>query len=514
MKKTNRLIIFALSLAVVISAIVGINVSAAEETENEPSGALEIKSINLVYNDKVELLVAVDVSNQHRDEIEVTYTFDGATYTAELHPTEVLKDSKGDTFPVFTTIGIAPKDIGKDMTFEAHVKDSGATGAAYSASILDYLYARLYKQNFINAESSTDVAKKNLYQNTINYASSALEVLVNNKEGKTEPLYTTYTFAWGADQYSKIASDKFFGAVLEGTVITPTYAGIVELAGWNVYDENGELSRTLGPNDTVAITAPTKIEAVQLGGEDPRPMDYQNGILWNDYVESHFADGVLVTDSYKQNNSALSMGLAVDPKDAANKVLQVRNVANGTEAYTEVQISNDLPIGNCYTFGARMYIAGNTAGYNFAKLRFVTGVDGDEALSLYLLTATDSNGKNEGFAVSVTGANAGLAAGTQIFDPNNFRVAKTNWFDLRVELYYAGNSGINKYDEAAVAEARNNTYLKVYVNNTLVYSANTYWTVAADIEYADIRHLVSGAISNVQYDNIYFTRTDKAYTAD
>ncbi len=512
MKKTNRLIIFALSLAVVISALVGINVSAAE---NE--GALEIKSINLVYGDKVELLVAVDVSNQHRDEIEVTYTLDGEKYTAELHPTEVLTDAKGDTFPVFTTIGIAPKDIGKEMTFEAHVKDSGATGAAYSASILDYLYARLYKQNFINATEGTNLAKKNLYQNTLNYASSALEVLVNIKEGKTEPLYTTYTFAWGADQYSKVASDKFFGAFLPNTVITPTYAGIVELAGWNVYDENGEHVRTLTPNETIAVTAPTKIEAVQLGGEDPRPMDYENGILWNDYVKSYFADGVLVTGNWETNNY-LSMGLAADAKNAANKVLQVRNTTSGSEGYTAVQISNDLPIGNCYTFGSRIYIAGNTAGNNFAKLRFVTGSgDGEEALNLYLKTATKDaagNSVSEGFAIAITGTNASLAAGTQIFDAGDTRIQKTTWFDLRVELYYAGNSSIGKYDEAAIAEAQNNTFIKVYVDNTLVYSGNTYWTVTADIEYADIRHVVSGATSNVQYDNIYFTRTEKEYTAN
>ena len=43
MKKTNRLIIFALSLAIVISALVGISVSAAED-----EGALEIKKINIV----------------------------------------------------------------------------------------------------------------------------------------------------------------------------------------------------------------------------------------------------------------------------------------------------------------------------------------------------------------------------------------------------------------------------------------------------------------------------------
>lgn len=514
MKKTNRLIIFALSLAVVISAIVGINVSAAED---ESTGALEIKSINLVYGDKVELLVAVDVSNQHRDEIEVTYTFDGETYTAELHPTEVLTDSKtGDTFPVFTTIGIAPKDIGKDMTFEAHVKDSGATGAAYSASILDYLYARLYKQDFISATEGTNLAKKNLYQNTLNYASSALEVLVNIKEGKTEPLYTTYTFAWGADQYSKIASDKFFGAVLPNTVITPTYAGIVELSGWNVYDASGELVKTLTPNETITVTEPTKIEAVQLGGEDPRVMDYENDV-WNDYVRSYYADGVLVTDNWA-TNTTLSMGLATDLKNSANKVLQVRNTTTGSEGYTEVQISNDLPIGNCYTFGSRIYINGNTAGNNFAKLRFVTGSgNGEEALNLYLKTANkDAAGVSvsEGLAIAITGDNASLAAGTQIFDAGDTRIQKQVWFDLRVELYYAGNSDINKYDEAAIAEARNNTFVKIYVNDNLVYSENVYWTVTADIEYADIRHVVSGATSNVQYDNIYFTRTDKAYTAN
>ena len=67
MKKT-RLIIFAFTLALLVSAFVGFSASAEEE------GALEIKSLNLVYNDKVELLVAIDIDNSQRDNVEVTYT--------------------------------------------------------------------------------------------------------------------------------------------------------------------------------------------------------------------------------------------------------------------------------------------------------------------------------------------------------------------------------------------------------------------------------------------------------
>ena len=96
MKNTTKLITVAFILAMLVSAFVGISASAAE---NE--GALEIKSINISYNDRLELLVAVDIDNAERENVEVTYTINGEKKTATLHPTETYTDDDEKTYPVF-----------------------------------------------------------------------------------------------------------------------------------------------------------------------------------------------------------------------------------------------------------------------------------------------------------------------------------------------------------------------------------------------------------------------------
>lgn len=493
MKKTNRLIIFALSLAIVISALVGISVSAAED-----EGALEIKKINLIYGDKVELLVAVDISNEYRDNVEVTYTFDGEKYTAELHPTEVYRDENDATFPVFRTIGIAPKDIGKPMTFEAHIKDSGATGAALSASILDYLYARLYKEGYINKTEDEDIAKKNLYQNTINYASSALEVLVNYKQGKNETLYKDYVFAWGADSISKVASDRYFGAFVPGTEVTPTYAGEFEIKEWNLYDVNGEAAGTLAADTAYELNAHTKFEAVQDGGEDPVITGFENGFT-SDYVHSYSkdAEGNYVSVNTETDNSTKFARLP-DPTDAANTVLEAYYSAkNGADGYTKVDISNAIPQGDCYTFGTKMYIAFGSNNYNYAQIKFV-----DKNGGVAFIVNIGSVGAKKLY-IKTTGDDTYPAKGTTLYDGTDDAVGRAMWIDLRMEFY---NKGADATED--------NTYLKLFINGAEAFDGIAYAALGVEIDHVEIVHCYAGAANRVYYDDIYFTRTNKEYVAD
>ncbi len=489
--KTNKLVIFAVALAILVSAFVCINVSAAAEED----GALTIKSINIAYKDQIELLVAVDVDYAEKDNVEVTYTLDGKKYTAALHPTETCNKG-GVTYPVFYAAGIAPKDIGKVMTFEAHIKDSGATGTPYAASILDYLYARLYKQDFINAEEGTEGArKKALYENTIAYASSALDVLVNLNGGK-ETLYNDYVFVWSDDEGVKFDGNKPFSAVIPGTQVTPTYNA--EITEWTLLNADGTAGGEAAYGEAIVVNAHTKLVAGEAAPEVDTytVMDYQNGVS-NDYVKSYDADGNLITGNLPANANTLTMGLATE---GDNKFLQVRNYANsGKVGKTEAQLSNTVQEGNCYTFETKVNVKGATAGYNFAQLKFVNAFGG-EAVNLFLGYAT-VDGKS-GVAIKTTGDNASVAKGTALFDATHKAITTaTGWFTLRIEFYFEG---------AGTATAEN-TYMKLYVDDILAYDGLASWAVGANVTHAQIDHISAGKTHNSCYDDIFFTRTDKAY---
>ena len=107
-----------------------------------------------------------------------------------------------------------------------------------------------------------------------------------------------------------------------------------------------------------------------------------------------------------------------------------------------------------------------------------------------------------GVAIATTGDNASVVKGTKLFDAAD-KVINTasGWFTLKIEFYFAGAGD-------ATAE---NTYMKLYVDDILAFDGLASWAVGAGISHAQIDHISAGKTHNSCYDDIYFTRTDKAY---
>lgn len=192
--------------------------------------------------------------------------------------------------------------------------------------------------------------------------------------------------------------------------------------------------------------------------------------------------------------------LIVDPKDAANQVLRAVNKNGGTNAgYTRVEISNDNAEGDCYIFETKLFLETYSGNYNVAEFRFVDQ-DGNPALSTYM--SVDSS---TGFVkLSSTGSGAYPAAGTNYLADTgiNLKGGKTegDWFTLRMEVYNKG-----------VAANSENTYLKLYINDNLVYDGLAYRMLGAQIAYVDIIHCKTNKSSAVYYDDISLTRVNKEY---
>lgn len=490
MKKTNVKFIISLCVALLVSLCTFIGISA----ENSDEGKLDVVALNVAYGDRIQLIVAVDPAGNANADIEVTYTLNGKTYTANIHPDMTYG---ADSYPVFYTDGISMKDIADNVVFEAHVKNSGAIGDSRSTSVANYFYTRLYKDDIINsAENTDDYKRKTLYENCLAYGASAQDVLVNIGNANPETLVTSYVFVWSDDDNVKVDGVDTSATLLPNSFVTPVYVGGT-ITEWTLLDADGVVITTAPYGEAVEITKHTKLVAGAIVEDTVTVMDYQNGAS-NAFVSSKDADGNAVTGTWA-TNSSLSMGLTTENGDT---FLQVRNQANsGKVGKTEVLLSNTVQTGNCYTFTANINIKGATAGYNFAQLKFIYN-NGGEAVDLNLGYAT-VDGKS-GFAIKTTGDSSSIAKGTALFDATDKVITTaTGWFTLKIEFYFGGVG----------TENAKNTFMKLYVDDILAYDGQANWAMGASISRAQIDHISSGKTHNSCYDDISFTRTDKAYKA-
>ena len=188
--KTNltKILVLTLSLALLVGVAIGITVSAEEYS-------YEIKSMNISHGDNTIVLVAVDApaTGVAPEGVEVTYVdANGETLTAKYYGD---LNVYGTTYPIYYTKGIPAKDIGQDVI--ATVSLNGEAKDSENVSVAEYLYGKLYKEEYIKATDGKDLNKKNLYLNLLDYAASAETVLWNDKDAN-------------ADDQRVLVTDKFY----------------------------------------------------------------------------------------------------------------------------------------------------------------------------------------------------------------------------------------------------------------------------------------------------------------
>ena len=451
----------------------------------EADGQVAIVAQNVVYGEKIQIAYAVDcsVEDAQAGNVKLAYTVDGVTKLATLwkNGSETYEGK-----PIFVTTGFHANQFTKQVSAVAYTGEeapAGATPKLYSVG--QYFYSMLYKHNFINKTEGKDGARKDLYLSAIEFGTNAQKVL---DDATGADLLNQYCFVWAADDV--YINGDYAALVPAGTELTFAAEGATEYE----LTINGQITKLDGNTYTAVAGVKALVTGVGVG-DYVNVMDYESGAS-SAYVSSTDADGVAVTGAWA-TNSSLSMGLTTEDGDT---FLQVRNAANsGKVGVTTANLSNTVQTGNCYTFTANVNIKGATAGYNFAQLKFVNN-NGGEAVNLYLGYAS-VDGKT-GFAVATTGDNASVAKGTKIFDATDKVITTaTGWCTIKVEFYFAGAGD-------ATAE---NTYMKLYVDEVLAYDGLAHWALGANISHAQIDHISAGKTHNSCYDDISFTRTDKAY---
>lgn len=232
MKNTfTKIAILVLSLALL--ACIPFAVSA-EET----SGEVEILAQNVIYNDTVSIVYAVDatVEDAKAGNVKVAYYWedDETVYDAVLLDTTVA-DNLYNGHPCFATTGVAPKALGRVAYATVYTGDAPAADAVWkSYSVAEYLYARLYKNGFVNKTEADgkDYNRKLLYQNLLDYAAQA-QVIFNHK---ADELVNDLPAAYTTHEDVTINGGKF---VFNVATVEPTYTGSASCVGWIATDLEG-----------------------------------------------------------------------------------------------------------------------------------------------------------------------------------------------------------------------------------------------------------------------------------
>lgn len=214
MKKSKilKLLVSALSLCLIIGAMVGITAMA----ETGDTKAPEIFSYNVSYSDQLYLYYAVKADLKEGQKIYLQICdADGNALTDEEvggydfanpdkeYSAKITKYNQqtvhGNKCYVFVTNGVSAKDINKYEYVKAIIIDSegnaveGGESELVEYSVLSYLYQRLYKDGVASATEGDDAIRKDLYMSLAAYGAAAQELLLADelKAGSVDSIRDT-----------------------------------------------------------------------------------------------------------------------------------------------------------------------------------------------------------------------------------------------------------------------------------------------------------------------------------
>lgn len=243
MKNTRiaKIIIFALSLALLIGAAIGFSASA----ENE---SLSIVSQNVSYEGKTHLYYAVaydNVANPEAIKLVVTYTDDeGAVQTVTVSESEevTLKDSAGNDVVcrAFRTPGVDAKNFTKVFAVKAVLADVASAEKTYS--VAEYCHQWLAYLAGVEAPSAKELKVKAACEATLAYGTKIQALLDYYPAGNAEDYPENYSYIT-VDGGTANGKAKLY--VINGTEVTLA-ANAASPIAWEVTKADGTVSKISG----------------------------------------------------------------------------------------------------------------------------------------------------------------------------------------------------------------------------------------------------------------------------
>lgn len=243
--KFSKICLWTLTLALLLTAFVGIS-AQADETPEAPI----IESKNVSYEGALHLYYAIPVTENVKAAntvVNVYKTNPDTDASAELIGTfsgsERYIEVLGGNYIEIRTQGISAKNIA-DYVYAEPVS-GGVAGKVVRYSVAEYLYERLYV-----SENSDDL-QKTLYKSTLQYGIDAQAVLA-----PTATPIASYNYVYAKDATIDTEGNNS-GLYLEGETLTLTYTGNANFESWNFkrLDENSSFVDSSTTSNFLDVTA-------------------------------------------------------------------------------------------------------------------------------------------------------------------------------------------------------------------------------------------------------------------
>ena len=208
MKKITKFLVVALTVALLIGAVVGVSSSAADSGDEK-----WVISYNVSYDENIHLFFAVDASKATDSTLLKVDVLDaaGTSLIGEelLTVSEASKDIYKDgsvLAHIVKTPGVAAKDFADVFTINVYYGDAEKPVETTTYSVAEYFLQRLYKDGVVDATEGKAFSEKKLYEASLRYGAAAQKVL--------EPSDTTFV-----DDLIYITSPSITGVASKGYTI-------------------------------------------------------------------------------------------------------------------------------------------------------------------------------------------------------------------------------------------------------------------------------------------------------
>lgn len=508
--KTFKILVLAISAMLLVVCFLGISVFA-EEAE-AADAQVEIVYNNLEYGDNISILYATKVSGVSESAVikmnfftlvdgAYTLAYSDTTYTEK----EIKVNDVTDTYLVFNSRGIAPKHMPEIVFAQLVVTDGDATYKSDMSrfSVAEYCYKRLYKDTNTNSDQIA------LYNHVLGYGTYAQKVLKYNTDDT--PAHYFYVNAENAVVDSvEIAGDTYnfsAGIFKAGKEVVLNYddLGVGEIATWNVAykDAAGQTTETLNNGATVTVSdkhviASASVELVKVDFEsfDPETAVYDKNVLTN--ADEKITTTVKDTTEADGAYSYVDVDVVADPTGADNKALYIysKHPGKNPTSSTKFDIMSGTE-GNLYVFSADINVAATGTGGTIATLSFANS--SNNRIYAFSISTPLSN------TVRTTSLFSSNSAGPYSYKEFGSYMPFNEWFNLRIEIYYNGNSYVDEASGQALPYTA-----KYYVNDYFIGDDLSYNSSTENIEFMTLA--LPGQNQKIYLDNITFVRTSGTFT--
>ena len=416
--KTTKFTALVLTLALLIGCFSVLPVFAEENAESKQ---LEIVAQNIVYGEKIQIAYAVKCTLEEAQDVTLAYTCsDGTALKASLYKNgEILFDNKAtdevENYPIFVTKGFHANQFTEVVSAVAYIGDEVPTDATYKTySVAEYLFAQLYKYNYINktesdgGEDGKDFFRRNLYLSLMNYGTAAQQV-INDQSG--DLLLTNYCYIWTTDDAVSINGTKS-ALVKAGTEVSVSGAKSYTSIEGGIAGEPVTFSGQ-------SFTA-TSAGVYNLSSES----------LINWFIEdfNNYPLGGSGTAYGVSTSSNLKSFILADPTNEANHVLAAYDGGSSDLFYglNQTGIDNGVKISD-----------GNNSNSKFTFEADIWFNIFDSKVIIYNYDSSNTDvtkGSNYGFILTfnpdgtLTMANVGAVATAE-----NVSIAAKTWYNIRIE---------------------------------------------------------------------------------